>query len=222
MHFVSSFSKITLAVAFLAAFALTSYFTPKTFAEHKYNGSYTGKNLDRVAFPIGGIGAGMFCLEGTGAISHVSVRNQMDFFKEPPCFAAVCVQGETPDKNVARVLEGPIPDWKYFGRAGTGNGAPGATYGLPRFKECSFDFRFPFANIDLKDKSLPIDVKIVGWSPFTPGDADSSSYPVGAIEYQFKNTSNKPQKTVFTFSTPNFMNGGGSIGPIEDGFVLFD
>ena len=39
-----------------------------------YNGSYTGEFLNRLAFPIGGMGAGMFCLEGTGSISHMSVR----------------------------------------------------------------------------------------------------------------------------------------------------
>jgi hypothetical protein len=45
---------------------------------HVFNGYYTGKNLDRIAFPVGGIGAGMFCIEGTGAISHMSVRNRPD------------------------------------------------------------------------------------------------------------------------------------------------
>ena len=29
---------------------------------------YEGKHLDQVAFPLGGTGAGMFCLEGTGAL----------------------------------------------------------------------------------------------------------------------------------------------------------
>ncbi|MCL2305387.1 MAG: non-lysosomal glucosylceramidase [Planctomycetaceae bacterium] len=197
-------------------------FTPGVKAEHTFNGQYSGRNLDRVAFPIGGIGAGMFCLEGTGVISHVSVRNEMNFFNEPPCFAAVCVLGDSEEKNVARLLEGPIPDWKYFGRPNTGNGAPGTTYGLPRFKECSFQFRFPFATINLKDKSFPLEAELLGWSPFTPGDPDSSSRPVGAIEYRLTNTSNKPQKAIFTFNSPNFMRGGGSIGPIEDGFVLFD
>ncbi|MEP6846673.1 MAG: twin-arginine translocation signal domain-containing protein [Panacibacter sp.] len=31
-----------------------------------YNEAYTGEFLNRLAFPIGGLGAGMFCLEGTG------------------------------------------------------------------------------------------------------------------------------------------------------------
>ena len=31
-------------------------------SKHIYNGTYTGEYLTRVAFPIGGIGAGMFCM----------------------------------------------------------------------------------------------------------------------------------------------------------------
>ena len=104
----------------------------------EFNGPYTGLYLSRVAFPIGGMGAGMFCLEGSGASSHVSIRNQMDFMNEPTTFAAVCVLGADGEPNVARVLEGPIPEWKYFGRPGTGNGGTGTTYGFPRFRQVEF------------------------------------------------------------------------------------
>ena len=77
-----------------------------------YNTPYTGENLNRIAFPIGGIGAGMFCLEGTGAISHLSVRNRPEIYNEPALFAALSVKGLT---NGAKVLEGPVPTWKLFG-----------------------------------------------------------------------------------------------------------
>src|SRR6478752_2834912 len=58
-----------------------------------YNSAYTGTNLNRVAFPIGGLGAGMFCMEGSGTISHMSIKNQPDVFNEPGMFAAICVKG---------------------------------------------------------------------------------------------------------------------------------
>ncbi len=191
-------------------------------AEHVPNGPYTRENLNRVAFPIGGMGAGMFCLEGTGAISHLSVQNFLKFFNEPPCFAAVCVLGETPEQNVARLLEGPIPDWKFFGRPESGRGSGGTTYGLPRFKNCSFEARFPFCTISLPaDDKMPLQAKIVGWSPFTPGDADSSSLPVGALEYSLTNPIDKPIKAIFSFNSPNVMDRGGSIDSIENGFVLY-
>ena len=77
--------------------------------ERSYNGPYRGEHLNHVAFPLGGIGAGMICLEGTGALSHVSLRGQPDVFHEPMMFAALCIKGQT---NTAKVLEGPVPDWK--------------------------------------------------------------------------------------------------------------
>ncbi|HEY3390819.1 MAG TPA: hypothetical protein VGK38_14675, partial [Prolixibacteraceae bacterium] len=39
-------------------------------AKRIYNDTYRENNLNRIAFPLGGIGAGMICLEGTGAFSH--------------------------------------------------------------------------------------------------------------------------------------------------------
>jgi len=186
-----------------------------------YNSSYTGAHLNKVAFPIGGIGAGMFCLEGTGAISHVSVKNRMDFFNEPCTFAAVCIKGQT---NVARVIEGPIPDWKYFGGPMTGRGSTGASYGLPRFRKASFLARFPFGTVTLTDNTLPLDVEIIGWSPFIPGDSDDSSLPVGALEYRFKNPTDELIEGVFSFHSRNFMatdpRRGNSISPMTNGFVL--
>src|SRR3989337_4000585 len=58
-----------------------------------YNGIYKDEFLKRVAFPIGGLGAGMFCMEGVGAISHMSVRNKPDVFNEPGKFGAIAVRG---------------------------------------------------------------------------------------------------------------------------------
>src|ERR1700734_1291223 len=58
-----------------------------------FNTPYTGLYLQRIAFPIGGIGAGMFCLEGTGAISHLSIHHRPEVYNEPPLFAAVAVKG---------------------------------------------------------------------------------------------------------------------------------
>ena len=34
--------------------------------EKSYNSHYSGPNLDHIAFPLGGIGAGMICIGGTG------------------------------------------------------------------------------------------------------------------------------------------------------------
>jgi uncharacterized protein (DUF608 family) len=140
-----------------------------------FNSPYAGDHLDHIAFPLGGIGAGMICLEGTGALSHFSIRNRPEIYNQPLVFAAVAVKGK---RTVARVLEGPVPARKVFGPPGTANGAEGTTYGLPRFSKAVFETKFPFGTITLSDRPLPLNVQLTGWSPFEPGDADNSSLPV--------------------------------------------
>ncbi|MDR3697728.1 GH116 family glycosyl hydrolase [Mucilaginibacter sp.] len=185
-----------------------------------YNSAYTGQHLSRVAFPIGGLGAGMFCLEGSGAISHVSVKNTPDIFNEPGLFAAISVKGIT---NGAKLLEGPVPDWKKFGLKDAANGLGGATTGLPHFHQAGFKARFPFACLDMTDNDLPLKVQLTGWSPFIPTDDDNSSLPVGAIEYKFTNTGKTSAEAVFSFNTKNFLtidSGKNSIRPTQNGFIL--
>lgn len=60
-----------------------------------------GERLNRVAFPLGGIGAGMICLEGTGALSPVSLCGHPEALNEPTMFAVLCLKGQP---NVARFL----------------------------------------------------------------------------------------------------------------------
>jgi len=181
-------------------------------------------HLDRIAFPLGGIGAGMISMEGTGALSQVSLRHRPDVYHEPQAFAALHVKGA----KTARVLEGPVPMWKAFGSvAGNrfgepGNGLTGCTYGLPRFAGASFHARFPFATVSLADPPMPVAVEITGWSPFTPGAADDSSLPVAALEYRFKNRSAKAVKGMFSFHAAYLMMiaDNARICTTRGGFVL--
>ena len=167
-----------------------------------FNSPYEGEHLNRVAFPMGGLGAGMLCLEGTGALSHVSLRHRPDIFNEPCVFSALSIKGAP---GMAKVLEGPVPAWKVFGSPGCGTGGKGKTYGLPRFSSARFSARFPFAEVTLDDEECPVSVKITGWSPFIPADADASSLPVAALEYEFTNRSSSELDLVFSFNAMNFM-----------------
>ncbi len=191
--------------------------------EHAYNGPYTGDHLSRVAFPMGGLGAGMICLEGSGCLSHVSLRHQPDVFNEPTIFSAIAIKGRNGKPNIARLLEGPLPMWKAFGLPGAGNGLGGRTYGLPRFSDASFEARFPFATLNLTDETLPVAVELVGWSPFEPGDSNNSSLPVAALEYTITNTSDETVDAVYSFNTKNLMARGGgkkAIKGTKGGFIL--
>jgi len=195
--------------------------TPK----RPYNSVYTDASLNHVAFPLGGMGAGMICLEGSGALSHVSLRGHPEVFNEPLVFSALCVKGES---NVARVLEGSVPSWKVFfpwGKtfAGAGGGGRDKHYGLPHCAHAEFQARFPFGTVKLDDPNIPLGMEIIGWSPFIPGDADSSSLPVAALEYRFVNTTDKPVEAVYSFHAQNFLSTdtpGDTVQSTQGGFVL--
>src|SRR5258705_8192106 len=168
-----------------------------------FNGIYHDDYLNQIAFPLGGIGAGMFCLEGTGALTKFSLRNRPDLGNEPHAFSAVCIKGS---RIIARVLEGPVPAWKLRPfLPGVEGVYPGGCWGLPRFREATFESRFPFGTVRLKDAELPLEGELTGWSPFSPGDADSSSLPVAGLEYRFLNRSSASVEAVFSFNSENFL-----------------
>ncbi len=192
---------------------------------NKYNGTYENGRHERIVYPLGGIGAGMLGLEGTGALSHVSLRGKPDLHNQPLLFSTVTVLGDKPE---ARVLEGPVPSWKIFdarsgphgGAAGGQNGRP---YGLPRMRECSFVSRFPFGHVRMDDDSLPIRVELTGWGPFIPSDTANSSLPVAGLEYTFRNESGTTVDMAYGFHAYNFMSlgeGGAEVRRTEGGFAL--
>ena len=146
-------STLTLLALFYVAILFPGKAMSQNSEGRELNGKYQKEFLDKIAVPIGGIGAGMFCLEGTGAISHVSLRHHPDVMNEPYTFAAIYVKGV---ENGAKVLEGQVPTWKLFGPAQSGLGRGDKTYGLPRFEEAVFQARFPFATVDLIDKDMPL------------------------------------------------------------------
>ena len=167
--------------------------------------TYTGDKLDNINFPMGGIGAGTICLGGTGNFGCLSLRHRPEIFNEPNMFAAVTVLGGQP---IARVAEVKVPRSRYFCNThGAGTGLVGKNYGLPRFGSGKFVSRFPFAELSMSDEKFPLSVSVTGWSPFIPGDEDSSSLPVAALEYTFTNSSDKKTDCVFYFSAMNFMRG---------------
>lgn len=164
---------------------------------------YSGKQLDFIAFPMGGIGAGTVCFKGTGSLGGVAIRNTPNYPNDPMIFSAITVKGE---ENISRVLEAPVPDINVLARyPKSGRGLPGRNFGLPRFSSGTFSSKFPFAYLDLTCDQLPVDARITAWSPFVAGDEDASSLPYAALEYTFTNKTDKEVDAVFYFASENFM-----------------
>ena len=184
-----------------------------------YNEKYTGEYTSRIAFPIGGLGTGMVCVEGSGAISNMNIRHKTEMLNEPTMFAGLYLKGVD---NGSIVVEGQVPDWKKFGQPQSTKGY-GGTWGLPRFKDCDFEVKFPFAKLRMSDDELKMDVTMKVWNPFIPTDENNSGLPVAGFEYTFKNKYAKEVEAIFSYNSKNFVdirNGGASIRPIENGFII--
>ena len=124
--------------------------------------------------------------------------------------------------NGSIVVEGQVPDWKKFGQPQSTKGY-GGTWGLPRFKDCDFEVKFPFAKLRMSDDELKMDVTMKVWNPFIPTDENNSGLPVAGFEYTFKNKYAKEVEAIFSYNSKNFVdirNGGASIRPIENGFII--
>jgi len=83
--------------------------------------------------------------------------------------------------------------------------------------------RFPFAEVSFHDEGLPLGVDVTGWSPFIPGDPDSASLPVAALEYRFRNTGGTTVAGIYSIHSPNVMRSAGighSVEAVSGGFVL--
>ena len=183
-------------------------YTAEQLLSREIRDTCEGDSLGHVAFPLGGIGTGCISLAGTGRLTGWEIFNKENRRFEPLCsFLSVWAKAEG-EKSVFKVLEGtPVIRHPYSGDVGS----------LPRMRRNKFVGRFPFAKVYLEDKSLPLDVVIEGWSPFTPGNDKDSSIPVAIVYVTLHNTT---QKAVEASLGINLQNRAGNINEVirEPGF----
>lgn len=81
---------------------------------------------------------------------------------------------------------------------------------MPRFAEATFDAAYPFGQVHLSDKDLPVKVTVKGFNPFIPADADASGLPVAVLSYEVTNTTDQPMDVAICGSMRNFIGKDGS------------
>jgi len=166
--------------------------------------TFTGANAAQIAMPLGGIGAGCVCLNGSGGLQDFSIRNQPATTAMPDrhaagdqAFAVLHVKGRRP---LTRLVEGPYPTEKIYSlglKAGGNRG--GDCLGLPCFERCSFRGEYPFGFVRLSDRAVPLRVSITGFSPFVPLDDVASGAPCAVLEYTLENRSNAKVDYEFSY-----------------------
>ena len=167
---------------------------------------YDSDHLQEIALPLGGIGTGTVSLGGRGELRDWEIMNvpAKGFntgtnSQNAPFF---CIFTKNPEgETTSTMLSGPL----YYNEYNDGFGKPVSNYGLPRFNEASFDGAYPFGQVNLSDKNIPVSVRIKAFNPLVPTDEDKSGIPVAVLSYQVKNTSDKPLEVSVCGSLRNFI-----------------
>mgnify|MGYP006110281155 FL=1 len=205
-------------------------FTSKELVTKDVRDTYKGEYLDKIAFPLGGIGTGSISLSGTGKLIDWEIFNNPNKGYQPRfSFLSVWAKEEN-EEPVFKVLEGQLterldgpmyltPDMWYLGN-GSGPQQTQAA-GLPRMHVDKFVGRFPIAEVFLKDKKMPVDVKVKAWSPFIPGDDKNSSIPTAILNVSFKNKKNKKVKVTLGANMQNMAGTNNEIIREKDFYCLY-
>ena len=179
--------------------------------------TYDQNHIQRIAMPVGGIGTGTVSMTGYGALTDWEIMSRpakgynpqierVGAIKRAPFFA-IYVKEEG-QQATAVLMEGPLPEIYKEGYYG----ATGPNHGLPRFAEATFQTAYPFGQVLLKDKDMPVQVRVGAYNPLIPGNVDDSSIPVAILSYRVKNTSEKPLSISLAGTIPNFIGFDGFMG----------
>jgi uncharacterized protein (DUF608 family) len=160
---------------------------------------FAGAQLQQIAFPLGGVGAGSISLGGRGQLRDWEIFNRPDKGNSP-AYAFGAIWAQLPGKPaVARIAESRfLPP--YEGSSGLGsNQSPG----LPRLDSAVFTGEFPVARIDFKDRRLPVQLSLEAFTPFIPLDAEASGLPATLLRYRVRNPHAVPAQVAMCFAVDN-------------------
>jgi non-lysosomal glucosylceramidase len=171
---------------------------------------YDQEHIDKIAFPLGGIGTGTVSLGGRGDLRDWEIMNC-------PAKGFVPLRGSTGPffalfvepaggRSVTRAIEGPIELSGYE----ESHGSTVPNHGLPRFHNCSFAAAYPLGQVMLSDPDVPVDVRIEAFNPLVPCDADASGIPIAVLRYVLENKTDKSVAASVCGNMPNFIGMDGS------------
>ncbi|MCA0932484.1 non-lysosomal glucosylceramidase [Lutimonas saemankumensis] len=172
---------------------------------------YDKDHLHRIALPLGGIGTGTVSLGGSGELRDWEVMNvpakgysTVTTGNDAPFFA-IYTKNKNGTSNTKALL-GPIhpADYQHY------EGRSVNHHGFPRFREAFFEATYPFGIVELSDKTMPVKVKLIGYNPFIPADADASGIPMAILTYEVKNTSDQELEVSISGNIRNFIGKDGS------------
>ncbi|MBQ8311375.1 MAG: hypothetical protein IJX80_10235 [Clostridia bacterium] len=157
---------------------------------------YENKKLEKISFPLGGIGTGSVGLAGNGSFQDWEIFNRPNkrSYNNLTHFALRVAQER---KYVSKVLQGDCI-------ANLDGYSWGETMaGFPHFRNVCFEGRFPMAQLCLSEEGFPIVARLHAFNPFIPHNEDDSSLPAALFEWELENVSNRDADCALAFSLQN-------------------
>ncbi len=143
---------------------------------------FSGKSLDNIGMPCGGIGAGQLYLCGDGTLGCWQIFNDATSNWVEETFATYKHRGiaKPVDQGFAVVLE-------------TRNAAPIVkTLSREGFADITFQGEYPIGVVRYADPHSPVKVEMEAFSPFIPLNAPDSALPTTLFHITVENTSAQP------------------------------
>lgn len=172
---------------------------------------YDQEHLYQIALPLGGIGTGTVALGGRGELRDWEIMNipakkysTVTTGNDAPFFAIYVKPWQ--QKATTTLLAGPLYTQEYLHY----EGRPVNHHGMPRFAKASFGAAYPFGQVYLSDEELPVKVRIKGFNPFIPGNAEASGLPIAVLSYEVTNSTTRQIEVAICGSMRNFIGKDGS------------
>ena len=194
-------------------YVISCHFTTAQWspAEWSFLKHYDSDHLYNISLPIGGIGTGVAGLGGRGELRDWQIMNKpsigystVTVGNDAPFFAIWVKPANRPP--ITSGLFGPVHPVEYLHC----EGRPINHHGVPRFEHAEFDAAYPFGQATLSDKRMPVKVRIKGFNPLIPGDADASGIPIVILSYDVENMTGEPVEVAVCGSMRNFTGQDGS------------
>jgi len=176
--------------------------------------AYNSRNLQQIRFLLGGIGTGQISLTGLGDLVDFELWGGPNQDTSAPC-TGFWLRTEAEGRVEIRV-PAATPQPPYFGHldawgAGTGH-IRNLRWAALRYRNAVFRAAYPFARLSLSDPDAPLDVELVAFNPFVPGEAAASSIPAAVFRYTLTNNKPHPVKATMVLSMLNLAGEPSSVG----------
>lgn len=147
--------------------------------------TYSGEHLEKLIFPLGGIGTGTIWLHGSGRLVNWQIFNNIQKNSlVDDTFFAVRVQQEGKPAVIRLLQQQPL----------------GPFQGI---RDITFVGEYPIARVSFRDPDLPVEIELEAFNPLIPLNEKESAIPCAVFTLRAFNRTGKPVKVSLLGSLQN-------------------